>query len=36
MVLTNSGILLNNEMADFSLPNEGNKLVGLLNQNPWS
>lgn len=26
MVLTKSGILLNNEMADFTLPNEGNKL----------
>lgn len=26
MVLTSSGILLNNEMADFSLPSEGNKL----------
>ena len=27
MVLTRSGILLNNQMADFSLLNEGNKLV---------
>lgn len=26
MVLTQSGILLNNQMADFSLPGEGNKL----------
>ena len=29
MVLTKSGILLNNQMADFSLPKEGNKLVSI-------